>query len=593
MGAVRSLGPRAALAAAMVVLVALALALGWFAALDGPAFDRLSTIAPKTPDRPGALIVAIDEPSFSAIGKQWPWRRDQHAALLTALRKAGAKVVALDIVFAEPSDPAADVALAAASGKDNLYAADETLIDASYGTQLVRTEPLPALLASGARQGIASLSMDGDGVLRRIPHYPDGFMAQLTAMTGAAPDMARQGGRLIQYFGPDGSYPRISYYQALDPAKYLPPGMLEGRVVLVGQALQTSPVAGKGGPDSFETPWTLHTDRLTAGVEVQATIFDNLRSGLSIVPSAAPLPYLLALIGGLIGWFASVPREPWRKALLGLAGLSGLLLLAWLTLRFGRGWASPVAPVFALAMVVIALAALDFTAEQRRRRQIQSAFGHYVAPAVVARLVADPSLLDLGGETRDMTILFADIRGFTAIAETMKDDPQALTRMINAILTPLSDIVLAHGGTIDKYIGDCVMAFWNAPLDDADHAQHGFAAACAMLAAMPGINEALRGETERDLPDVRIGVGINSGTCVVGNMGSAARFDYSVLGDTVNIAARLEGLCKEYDVPLVIGASSAARLGDAASLRELDHIQVRGRSEPQAIFALGCVGVVT
>ncbi|MDB5705859.1 MAG: cyaA [Sphingomonas bacterium] len=585
MQARRRLGLRALLAAIMIALVCSAGALNLFEPVDGQIFDRLSTLAPARPAEPGALLVAIDEPSFSAIGRQWPWPRDLHAQLLTALRHAGAKVVALDIVFAEPSE--ADAALARAAGRDSLFAADETIIEAPYGTSLVRTEPLPVLLASGARSGVASLSMDGDGVMRRVPRYPDGFMARLAAMTGATPDMKRQGGRLIQYFGPAGSYPRISYYQALEPEKYLPPGMLKGRVILVGQALQASPDAGKGGTDAFETPWTAATGKLSAGVEVQATILDNLLSGLAIAPAPDFALYLLALLGGLAGWFASIPRAPLRKALLGLAGLAALALLSWLTLRFGRVWASPVAPAAALAAVVMALAALDLSVEQRRRRAIQAAFGHYVAPAVVERLIADPALLNLGGETREMTILFADIRGFTAIAEAMKDDPQGLTRTINAILTPLSEIVLEHRGTIDKYIGDCIMAFWNAPLDDPDHALHGLGAARAMLDAMEAINAGLRAEAGRDIAEVRIGIGLNSGRCVVGNMGSAARFDYSVLGDAVNVAARLEALCKTYEVPLVIGASTAALLPDDIALCEIDRIAVRGRSQSEAIFALG------
>jgi adenylate cyclase len=579
------LAVRALLAALMIALACGGIALRAFDPFDGQVFDRLSTLAPPVPTQPGALIVAIDEPSFSALGRQWPWPRDLHAQLLQSLRAAGAKVVAMDVVFAEPSDPQADAALAAAAGKDTLFAADETIIEANFGTQLSRTEPLPLLLAGGARSGVASLSLDGDGVPRRIPRYPDGFMARLADMSGHPPDMARQGGRLIQYFGPDGSYPRVSYYQALDPVKYLPPGTFKDRVVLVGQALQTSPEAGKGGADAFETPWTARTNRLTAGVEVQATILDNLIFGLAIAPPPGWLPWLLALLGGLIGWTASAPKAPLRKALLGLAGLAVLLAFSWLTLRFGRLWASPVAPTAALAGVVLALGTLDFSVEQRRRRAIQSAFGHYVAPAVVDRLIADPTLLNLGGETREMTILFADIRGFTSISEAMKDDPQGLTRMINAILTPLSQIVLAHGGTIDKYMGDCIMAFWNAPLDDPDHARNGIAAAQAMLAAMPAINAALAGQTDRELPQVRIGIGVNSGECVVGNMGSEARFDYSVLGDAVNIASRLESLCKTYEVPLVIGAATADLLGDAA-LRELDRIAVRGRSESQSIFTV-------
>lgn len=232
--------------------------------------------------------------------------------------------------------------------------------------------------------------------------------------------------------------------------------------------------------------------------------------------------------------------------------------------------------------------AAALAAERQRVHAIHKAFSRYLAPAVVDRLVADPTLLHLGGETRDMTILFADIRGFTSISETMKEDPQGLTGMINSVLGTLSEIVIAHGGTIDKYIGDCIMAFWGAPCDDPDHAERAVAAAKEMLAAMNSINADLRaaGSNRFALPRVSIGVGVNSGECVVGNIGCARRFDYSVLGDPVNIASRLVGLSKSYDVDLLLGQATANRLRRPDGLKEVDRIAVRGRSETQAIYAV-------
>jgi adenylate cyclase len=167
----------------------------------------------------------------------------------------------------------------------------------------------------------------------------------------------------------------------------------------------------------------------------------------------------------------------------------------------------------------------------------------------------------------------------------MQDDPQGLTSVINDVLTPLTDVILAHGGTIDKYMGDCVMAFWNAPLDQPDHAERAVAAGEAMVEAMPGINAAIA----HRLPPgagIAIGVGINSGTCVVGNMGSARRFDYSVLGDAVNVASRLEGLTKTYGVPILLGEGTARRLGEAPALRLVDHVAVRGKSDRTGVYAL-------
>jgi adenylate cyclase len=225
-------------------------------------------------------------------------------------------------------------------------------------------------------------------------------------------------------------------------------------------------------------------------------------------------------------------------------------------------------------------------AEQARGAEIRRAFSQYVSPDLVDRLMANPDLLNLGGETRDITVLFADVRGFTAIAEAMKGDPQRLTRVINAIMCPLSDIVISHGGTIDKYMGDCVMAFWGAPVEDPQHPAKAVAAGQAMLAALPGINALVRavfGEPHADIPEIQIGIGVNTGDCVVGNLGCQRRFDYSVLGDPVNVASRLEGLCKSYGVPMLIGEATAGRL--AGGVREIDRIAVRGRAEPLAIYA--------
>jgi adenylate cyclase len=573
-------GRYAVAAAVLIALGLLRLTPLWDLA-SGRAFDVLSTVDAPAPGNSDVVLVAIDEPSFAEIGLQWPWPRELHAELIHALRAAGARSVALDIVFAEQSDPAGDAALAGAMGSDVVLAADETISETAQGTLLTRTEPLPELKAAGARFGIASLSQDRDGVVRRLPRYPDGFMRVLAGSPSSAPD-----GALIQYFGPAGSYPRVSYYQALDPETFLPPGALRGKTVIVGYALQAAPEAGAGGAtDSFETPWTLRTGALTAGVEVQATIHDNLRHGFWIGAVPDWIGLVMLALGGLAGLAASAPRSPARKTLLMLVGIVLSIGLAWLAVRFGRFWLSPVEPAAAIALVTVGIGTLDLALEQKARRAVESAFGQYLNAEMVARLAEDPGLLKLGGEAREMTVLFADVRGFTSISEAMKDDPQGLTALINEVLTPLSDVILAHGGTIDKYMGDCVMAFWNAPLDQPDHAPRAVAAGEAMVAAMPGINAAIA----HRLPPgagIAIGVGINSGTCVVGNMGSARRFDYSVLGDAVNVASRLEGLTKTYGVPILIGEQTARAIGEATTLRLVDHVAVRGKSDATGVYAL-------
>jgi adenylate cyclase len=238
--------------------------------------------------------------------------------------------------------------------------------------------------------------------------------------------------------------------------------------------------------------------------------------------------------------------------------------------------------------IYAALTYIKYVREEADKKQVRRTFSQYLAPAVVDRLAEHPEQLKLGGETRDMTILFSDIRGFTTIAE--HTDATELTALINRILTPMTDAVLVHGGTVDKYIGDCLMAFWNAPIDDSDHARNGCLAALDMIRRIKELNQTLRAESAKfedghEMPEIRIGVGLNSGSCCVGNIGSAQRFDYSVLGDSVNLSSRLEGQTGYYGCPIVVGESTAAAAPDLAMVR-IDRIKVIGRQQPVEIFAV-------
>ena len=231
----------------------------------------------------------------------------------------------------------------------------------------------------------------------------------------------------------------------------------------------------------------------------------------------------------------------------------------------------------------------NYMREAQEKKQVRGAFGQYLSPALVEQLAADPDRLQLGGETKEMTFLFCDVRGFTAISETFKSNPQGLTVLINRLLTPRTNVIMARQGTIDKYMGDCIMAFWNAPLDDDKHAVNGCESALEMFKALDILNEERRLEAEEEgvpfLP-LNVGAGLNTGDCVVGNMGSEQRFDYSVLGDPVNLAARLESQSKNYGVKIVIGPKTAEAGRDRFAMIEIDKIQVKGQSVGVDIYAL-------
>jgi adenylate cyclase len=229
---------------------------------------------------------------------------------------------------------------------------------------------------------------------------------------------------------------------------------------------------------------------------------------------------------------------------------------------------------------------LNYMREERERRRVRGAFSQYMSPALVEQLAEDPSKLKLGGEMRDMTLLFCDIRGFTTISEQF--DAEGLTRFINRFLTPMTNIILERRGTIDKYMGDCIMAFWNAPLDDSDHARNGVRSALAMVEGVKQLNATLKAEAEaekRKFVPINVGIGLNSGIVCVGNMGSDLRFDYSVLGDDVNLASRLEGQSKTYGTDNVIGENTRAKIADFACL-QLDRIQVKGKTVPIDIYTV-------
>ncbi len=227
--------------------------------------------------------------------------------------------------------------------------------------------------------------------------------------------------------------------------------------------------------------------------------------------------------------------------------------------------------------------------EQKDRRRIRSAFGQYLSPALVEQLAQSPEKLVLGGEMRTMSILFSDVRGFTTISETFKHDPQGLTQLMNRFLTPMTNAIIEHKGTIDKYMGDAIMAFWNAPIDDTDHEINACRAAINMLARVEALNLEREAEAQvsgQPFIPIAIGIGINTGSCVVGNMGSDLRFDYSVLGDSVNLASRLEGRSKDYGTPIIVGNATAEKARGEFATLEIDLITVKGKTEPERIYTV-------
>ena len=352
---------------------------------------------------------------------------------------------------------------------------------------------------------------------------------------------------------------------------------LEGRILLIG-------TSAAGLLDLRATP----LDASVPGVSLHAQAIEQILQGSFLqrpdFATAAELLYILVI--GLLIAFLIYRMGALGSAVLGGAAVAAVIGISWYAFD-AFGWlVDPIYPAVALTAIYLVGTLVVFLRTERERNRVRHAFSHYMAPALVERLANDPARLKLGGETRDMTLLFSDVRGFTGISEGL--DAEELTRFLNSLFTPLSNIILEEQGTIDKFMGDAVMAFWNAPLDDSLHPSHACSAALRMMREMETLNERWREEAEakgRPFKPVQLGIGLNTGICCVGNLGSETRFDYSVIGDNVNVASRLEGQSKTYDVGTVVGESTTARAPDFAFL-ELDLLKVKGKTEATRAFAL-------
>jgi adenylate cyclase len=380
---------------------------------------------------------------------------------------------------------------------------------------------------------------------------------------------------------------RRVYFSPTQPGRFVPAwkllageveaDALEGRIVLVG-------TSAAGLLDQRATP----LDRLVPGVEVHAQLIENIVAGIDLARPdwAEGAERMLALLLGIAIAAAAYWLAPVLGALAGLALAAGLFAAAaWAFLRHGL-LIDPLFPSLAAGAVFLSGAVEQNRHERRQRQQVKEAFGRFVAPAVVARLAESPERLVLGGETRTLTLMFCDLRDFTSMSEGL--DAAGIIGFMNDYLTPMTDLILQNDGTVDKYMGDAIMAFWNAPLDDPRHAEHAALTALAMTGALREFNgrrRALAAPAGRPFREARFGIGINTGACAVGNLGSVRRFDYSAIGDPVNVASRLEGLTKVYGLQILAAEETRAEAGDLAWL-EVDSVRVKGRERPTRLFTL-------
>lgn len=350
---------------------------------------------------------------------------------------------------------------------------------------------------------------------------------------------------------------------------------IDGKIILIG-------ASAAGLLDLRATP----LEASIPGVEVHQQALEQILAGQFLTrPDYAPaLELLFGVAAVLLLAFLSPRLSAGAGAMLGGGIVLTILgLSVWAYLGAGQLF-DPVFPAACAFLFATGSGLYLYQQTERQRAEIRNAFSHYLSPSIVRQLAANPEKLTLGGEVRDLTLLMCDVRNFTGISEGMS--AEQLTAFINSLLTPLTEIIIENGGTVDKYMGDAIMAFWNAPLDDPEHARHACTAATAIAAKMTDLNATWRKEADaagRPFAQVLIGIGVNSGECCVGNLGSMHRFDYSAIGDNVNVTSRLEGLTKVYGVTLVVGEETARRLPDIPFL-EVDLVRVKGRATPSRLL---------
>jgi len=594
--------------------------LSFFRILEWKTWDwRTKFLTQPEKASPDLVLVLIDQASldfYAPQGITWPWPRQMYAAFLDFLTQGGAKAVIIDLILSEPSSYGVedDLLLAEAIRRNG-----HTFLSAGFSLNppvsdeppdpilkkfslkeiknrkaaVIETRsailPLREFLEGARGLGNVLFSPDADAIFRRLPLYCrfEGMIFPSLPLAVAQDireeklwinRLDREGKLVLHFFGPAGTYKSYSLASLINSwvqiqhgqQPQVKPDEFRNKIVFLA-------TSAPGLLDLRPTP----VSSVTPGVEIQATALDNLLQGRAIgfPPRALSLVVFLffGLISGLI--VSLLVKIIWQSL-----GLIIILAGPWIagTLAFRQGFWLEIVPAEMAALTSFILAALlNYSLEGRERRFIKNVFRHYLSPEIIDRIIANPALLRLGGEEREITSFFSDIAGFSSLAEKLS--PADLVKWLNEYLSVMTDIILEEGGTLDKYEGDAIIAFWNAPLDQPDHALRACRAAVRCQQELVRLNPEWQ---SRFGQPVRMRIGINSGLAVVGNMGSKRRFDYTAMGDTVNLASRLEGAGKFYGVSILISEFTFEQAEAELVVRPVDVVRVVGKTQPVKIYEL-------
>jgi adenylate cyclase len=556
------------------------LVVGAYAAdvFEGPELDTVDQrfeIRGSDGAPPDVVVVGIDDVTFGELQERWPFPRRFHARAIDRLSEAGAKTIAYDIQFTEPTTARDDNALITAVDRADGVVLATTEVDAKGRANVFGGEEV--LRSVGARAGNSNLLNDEDGVIRRMPLQVEG----LTSLSIAAVDVFRgerdrhrTGSEWIDYAGEPGTVDYVSFSRLL--SREFADGLFDGKIAVVGAAAPSlqdthSTAVGEGAQMS--------------GPEVQANAMATALADFPLSEASHGLNVGLIVLLGLIGPATALAFGPLRAAIYG--ALAAVVFTVVVQLAFNSGLIiSFLYPIAALLLGVTGALAIGLVLDAFERERVRDVFSRFVPEPVVAEVLKNVDEdLRLGGKKQVVTVLFSDVRGFTTYSESQP--PEVVIEVLNRYLTMMTDVILKHGGTLVTFMGDGIMAVFGAPIETDDHADRAVAAAREMAGpALESFNEwmAERGEPE----GFRIGIGLNSGPVMAGNVGSERRLEYTVIGDTTNTASRIEGMTKGTPHTIYLAESTRELLtGDNGHLEHVDSVDIRGRSAQVVIWTAG------
>jgi adenylate cyclase len=556
---------------------------GMFDGLENKSLDFRFKLRGAVAPSPDIAIVVADEDSMKHLGR-WPWPRSVHAGLVKRLAKAGAKCIVFDVLFLEQDKDHPD----ADRYFGRMVRSNGNVILGSF-FQKVNSDGMPSDLSmpiaplQGAQVGFVNVYTELDGVNRKVPlivnydgaSVPSLALAALARYLGKSPeDIIRERNiplneyneMTINFFGGYQTFPYYSFNDVLNGA--VTDDRFKDKIVLVG-GTATALFDFKAVPFSPMFP----------GVEIHANAISNVLLGNYLHPWSGLLTFLFILGFALFAGVATGRLSPVQGGAVTLAAFAGYFVFVYWLFRGRNIHAEFVAPATSLAFSYVGVLFYGFMTEEREKRWVKKTFSHYLSASVMESILADPGRLRLGGQRQNLSVLFSDIRGFTTISEAL--NPEEVVELLNEYLSKMVEIVFKYDGTLDKFIGDAVMAFWGAPIPQKDHPRKAVLCGIEMIEELQKLQAKWRAEGKKIID---IGIGVNTGDMVVGNMGSKDKMEYTVIGDNVNLGSRLEGLNKEYKTHIIISAATYDAVKDIVEARPLGSVRVKGKEKPVDIY---------